>query len=63
MPDVPNLNDWLGVGINATLLGALVTSWRLFFTELRRDRDYWRTMALRGTALAEKATDAATTSG
>ena len=55
--DLGNLGEWLAPVGNLTLIGALLASWRLFFTEIRNDRDFWRTIALRGTMLAEKATD------
>lgn len=29
---------------------------RLIYTDLKRDRDYWRSLALMGTELADKAT-------
>jgi hypothetical protein len=35
--------------------------WRWAYDEAIAERDWWRTMALRGTALAEKAADVATT--
>ena len=56
-------NELIATGTNLTVLGALVFTWRTFLRELRRDRDFWRTMALRGTHLAERATAAAEPDG
>ena len=48
--------ELVAAGANLTVLGALAFTWRTFLLEMRRDRDFWRTMALRGTDLAERAT-------
>lgn len=49
--------DLVSAGANLTVLGVLAFTWRAFLQELRRDRDFWREMALRGTNLAERLAD------
>lgn len=49
----------VGGGLVATLATALIATWRFFFNEMRRDRDFWRDMALGTLGISEKATDVA----
>lgn len=54
--------DWTQIG-GWTAIGALLTTlaatWRFFYVEIRRDRDFWRDMALGSLGVSEKATDVA----
>jgi hypothetical protein len=58
------LSDPERLGVVGLLTAIVIGGWRRWyvwswqFNELLRDRDFWRTQALRGTALAEKVADA-----
>lgn len=54
--------DWpqiVGGGLVGIMATALLATWRFFFIEMRRDRDFWRDMALGTLGVSEKATDVA----
>jgi len=63
------LSDPERLGVVGLLCAIVIGGWRRWyvwswqFTELLAERDYWRTMALRGTVLAEKVADASNTLG
>lgn len=67
---IPELLDTITQGgVVGILIIIVVGGWRRWYVwkwtydEIVADRDWWRTTALRGTVLAEKATDVAQTSG
>ena len=54
--------DWpqvVGGGLVGIMATALIATWRFFFIEIRKERDYWRDMALGTLGLSEKATTVA----
>lgn len=58
MPDLQQIGGWAAVGGLVTTLAA---TWRFFYVEIRRDRDFWRDMALGTLGISERATKVAET--
>ena len=54
--------DWpqlAGGGLVGLMVTALLATWRFFFMEIRRDRDFWRDMALGTLGVTERAVETA----